>query len=88
VVDRGKRVVVVMQQRPPALIRLGAPEAFGVALEIVPPHQQQVTVFGFEATPQLVLLVARAGGDDGLRLAKARPEGVALAGTDLEDGDF
>jgi hypothetical protein len=47
-----------------------------------------MSIDGLEATPQLVLLVAGAGCDDLLRLAKARVEGVAFAGPDFEDGDF
>jgi len=78
----------VVQQLAPALVGLGAAKALRMALEIVPPHQQQMPIVGFEAAPQLVTLVAGARGDDPLRLQKAGAEGLALAGADFEDRDF
>lgn len=88
VFDGGKGVVEVMEQRLPALIFRGLPKADGVIFEAVPLDEKQVLVLVFEATLQLVRNVSGAGSEDGLGLGKCLFEGGALAGPNVEDGEF
>ncbi len=45
-------------------------------------------MIGFDAMPELVPLIAPAGGDDLLSPEEGRLEGFALTGTDVQDCDF
>src|SRR5262245_54278842 len=88
VLDLGKRVVEVMQERAPALVRRRLAKALGVALERVPPHEQEVAIRFLDTASQLVALIPGRRGDDPLRLAEGGFEFGALTRADVQDGDF
>lgn len=85
---RRERLVEVMEKRTPALIRGRLPESFRMALEGVPPDEQEIPISALDTPPQLVPLVARAGGDDLLSFEKGRFEGLGFAGTNAQDRVF
>src|SRR5262245_61361971 len=88
VLDHGERVVEVMQKPAPALVRGRLAKALRVALEAVPPHEQQIAIRILDAAQQLVALVPRCRGDDLLRFLEHSLEGCALARPQVQDGDF
>src|SRR5262245_24711560 len=79
VLDRGERVVEVMEEGLPLLVRRRAAEAPRVILERGPPDEQQITVRHLEAATQLVALVAGRARDQRLGARERRLEASALA---------
>jgi len=78
----------MMQQLAPAPVLRGLSEPLRMALERVPPHEQEVLVVGLEAAPEFMPLVTGASRDDSLRLEEGRFEGARLTGPDAQDYDF
>jgi len=86
--DRGKRLIEVVQQSFPFLILRRLPKALRVISEGLPMDQEDVLVRRFEAAQQLMRDVARHGRDDGLRFGKGPFEIRAFARADVEDRHF
>ncbi len=84
----GEGIVKVVEQGFPVLVLGGLSETFGVVLQFLPLHEQDVPVFDFDAPLQVVGDVARHGGDDGLGLGERGFEVVLLSGDYVECGYF
>src|SRR5215207_9625051 len=62
VLHHRERVVEVVEECPPALVVLGAPEAFGVVLQRLPLGEEEEAVRVLDAAAQLVAEVAAGPG--------------------------
>ena len=85
VLDRRERVVEVVQQRPPPLVRVRLPEALGVVLEPVPAHEEHVAIRLLDASLELQTIETGHRRDDRLRLGERDLEVGRLVGPYVED---
>lgn len=77
-----------MQQRLPLLVVGGAAESCDVRVEITPLHEQQITVWMFEATFEPMPQIPVGSCDDDLRFCKRGFECVVLARPDFQHRVF
>lgn len=77
-----------MEQLTPPLVLGRLPEALRMTLQGVPPDEQEVSVIGFDAAPEIVPLIARAGGDNLVGTEEGFFEGLGFTGTNVQDRDF
>jgi len=88
VLDRGKRVVETVEERPPFLIPFGVSEAFGVILEVLPFHEEQIAIRALDAAGQPQRTKPGYGFDDLPGLPERPLEGCLLAGDDIQGRVF
>ena len=86
--DAGKGLVEMMQQRAPFLVLRGLPKALGVVFQGLPIDQQGILRWVLQAALQLVREIARHADDDRGGLAKGRFERRLAAGNNLQYGEF
>lgn len=87
-VDGGERVVEGVEEPAPLLVAVGASKALSVVLQGLPLDEEEVAVWVFEASLELVGDVAGRGGDDSRRLAEGGFEVFSETRADVEDGVF
>src|SRR6185369_15008131 len=85
VLDGRKRIIEMMQQLLPFLVRRRFAESLCVIRERPPAHKQQVAVRSFDATLQLVRQISRRCRDDALRAAERGFELLRLLRLHVED---
>jgi len=83
-----ERIVEMVEKLLPALVLYRLPKTYGMAFELVPPHQQQIAVVVLEAASQFMALVARHARDYALRIRECLLEARCLVSTDVENCDL
>src|SRR4051812_42274396 len=86
--DDGKRLIEMMEQAAPMLIRLRLPEANGVIFERAPFHQQEITIGRFETAAQLQPSKTGRRRDKWARLTHGRFKSRFLPRPHIEDRRF
>jgi hypothetical protein len=88
VLDHRERLVVLMQEAAPLVIRRRRAESIDVVAERLPLDQKQETMGLFHAPQQLQAAKPRGASDKRLRHGKGSFEVCDFTGPDVEDGVF